>query len=394
MRPMPEESTPRELCVVLGPFLPPPPGPAGAVERRWVGTAERWACRGDRVTVVCRRPDAGDPGPLGVAGIRFVPIAPEHRAGSTWRDLLRDLRYSMRAKRRLPASGVVVTNTFFLPILLRGWARRSDRLVCVNVARFPKGRSHLRLLAKADRLIAVSSAIREAIAEQHPALLERTRIVPNPIETDVFRMTELPRGPGGGATLLYTGRVHPEKGLGLLVDAAAALGARFPGIRIRCLGESTLGKGGGGEAYVSALRGRAADAGVELHMLPAIYDREALAAELRGCDVYVYPSVAERGESFGVAPLEAMGVGCPVVVSKLSCFREFLEDRVNGLVFDHRDAAPVERLAEALSLLLGDPALARRLGDAAALTATGFSYEAIASRYLEVFDEAISTKQR
>ena len=100
-----------------------------------------------------------------------------------------------------------------------------------------------------------------------------------------------------------------------------------------------------------------------------VYGRAALASVLQRADYYCYPSLADQGETMGVAPLEAMGTGLAPVVSDLACFRDFVEPGVNGLVFDHRGSDAVERLTHALGTLIADPELSARLGAAASLTA-------------------------
>ena len=101
--------------------------------------------------------------------------------------------------------------------------------------------------------------------------------------------------------------------------------------------------------------------------------------------MFVYPSVAEKGESFGLAPLEAMAQGCPAVVSDLACFHDFLEDGRTGLVFDHRAANPAGALAAQLSRLANDPALHQQLARAGYAKAREFTRERIAGMYLDDF---------
>jgi glycosyltransferase involved in cell wall biosynthesis len=108
--------------------------------------------------------------------------------------------------------------------------------------------------------------------------------------------------------------------------------------------------------------------------------------------VYCYPSVAELGESFGVAPLEAMGVGCPVVVSALDCFSDFIEHSRNGMVFDHRTSDATRELSRTIRLLITDANLAKNIGRAAAKTAQGFSIRSVAMRYIAVFDSALKER--
>ena len=79
---------------------------------------------------------------------------------------------------------------------------------------------------------------------------------------------------------------------------------------------------------------------------------------LCACDVFVLPS---RREGLGVAALEAMALGRPVVASRVGGLAESVQHEYTGLLVPPEDS---EALAGALERLLGDPALARRLGAA------------------------------
>lgn len=376
------------ICIVLGPFLPAPPGPAGAVERRWNGVAPHLAALGHEVTIVCRSLEGPAEAYPTDGAVKYLPVEGELRTGRIMGDLFRDLRYSRRAMRCLPEADVVICNAFWLPVLLARFRRRRFSILTYNLARFPKGRWHLWLYRRVDRILAVSSAIREAVAIQFPRLLSRTVVVPNPIDTDAFRYIRPPGAADGGLPIvLYTGRVHPEKGIHLLVDACGRLRSRGVNVRLRIIGESDVALGGGGSEYVSRLRAAAND--LPMDILPAIYNREWLAEALRDCDVYCYPSVADKGESFGVAPLEAMAVGCPVVVSGLECFNDFLEPGVTGLVFNHRSGDIVSALADRLFQVLAAQPAALAMGRQAARSAENFGYQAIAQRYAAIFNQAL-----
>ena len=85
-----------------------------------------------------------------------------------------------------------------------------------------------------------------------------------------------------------------------------------------------------------------------------------------------------------------MAQGCPAVVSDLACFRDFLEDGVTGLVFDHRGSDPAGALAAQLARLADDPSLHRQLARAGYTKAREFTRERIAAMYLEDFAELTS----
>jgi glycosyltransferase involved in cell wall biosynthesis len=106
--------------------------------------------------------------------------------------------------------------------------------------------------------------------------------------------------------LLYLSRVDPKKNLEALIDAFAGIVADAPDLRL-------LVCGAGDEGYVASLETRAETRGVA--------DRIEWAGEVRGdekasafalADLFVLPS---HSENFGIAVVEAMAAGVPVVVS-------------------------------------------------------------------------------
>ncbi len=101
-----------------------------------------------------------------------------------------------------------------------------------------------------------------------------------------------------------------------------------------------------------AARNRTEAAARTVEWTGPIFDEKNLTAEYRSAMLFVYPSVAETGEALPVAPLEAMANGCAPLVSNLLCFRDYIEDGVNGFVFDHRGENAQKTLAERLEAVL------------------------------------------
>lgn len=376
------------ISIVTGPFLGVPPSAAGAVEQIWNGLGIEFASRGHDVTLVSRA-DPEQPADCRRDGVRYVRRLAFRRTGRIAVDLCKDLGHAIAIQPFIPRADVVVLNSFWLPVLTPWLVPRATRIV-YNVARMPK--RQMPLYRFVHRLAAVSQAVRDEIARQHPAALPRTRVIPNPIHADVFVPPAAGRRADGGRVLLYTGRVHPEKGVHLLVEAFRRLRAAHADLILRIIGPTSVAEGGGGPAYVARLQGLVA--GLPVEFLPAIKGRQELAQALQAAHVYCYPSLADRGESFGVAPLEAMATGLPTVVSDLACFRDFVHGGDNALVFDHRAADPVAALAAVLESLLVRPELCERLGGAAAATAARFGYPEIAGLYLADFAEIMGITER
>lgn len=175
---------------------------------------------------------------------------------------------------------------------------------------------------------------------------------------------------GSGGYLLYVGRFDPEhKGLDLLVRAVDALPAnQRPQVRLH--GPDWRGGKAQTEALVATL-------GLQDHVQigAPVYgdDKWALMSAARG---FVYPS---RWEGFGNAPVEAAGIGVPVLATPYPLGR-YLADHGAGLL-----AQPtVESLADGLvQLSEASDELGQR---GAALIAAEFSWDAVARSWLEQLD--------
>ena len=368
------------ITIVQGAFLPVPPLLGGGVEKMWFRLAPEFVRAGHRVTYLSRRYE-GLPDEETRDGVNHVRVpgfnAPKNKLLYRACDAL----YARRARRALPAADIVITNTIWLPTMLPG-AGRAGKL-CVHVARFPKGQ--MRLYAHAPRLQTVSQAVAGAIAEELPAVAGKVKVIPPYLSSDPPALSaaelEGPREPW----VLYLGRVHPEKGLDILLRAFGEFVGRVPGPwRLKIMGPVEARMGGGGAEYKARLDAIARPFADRVNWLGFVTDEE-LNATCRRSAVFVYPSVAEKGESFGLAPLEAMAQGCPAIVSDLACFRDFLEDGRTGLVFDHRAPDPAATLAAQLMRLTGDPELHRRLVQAGYAKAREFTLERVAAMYLEDF---------
>ena len=378
------------ITIVLGPFKPPPPAPSGAIEKVWWRLAEVFARRGHEVVMV--GPDHPDlPKGERIDGIEYRRLPLLDRARNVKVDILRDFGWSRRAARLLPDADVTVTNCFWLPWLLRSRRNRTRRRIGVlnmHVQRFPKGQ--MRLYGGVDRVSTVSQAIVDGIVEERPELGPRIHLIGNPVDLTAFHPVsgDVETTRSGPARILFTGRIHPEKGLHLLVEAWGRLRAAGHDFSLRLVGPASRGDGGGGPEYVERLRSLAGDAPLELP--GGVADPKALADELRAADIYCYPSIAARGEASPVAPLEAMACGLPPVVADLPQYAAYIRHDQTGLVFERGDGE-IDRLAGHLATLAGDRELRKRLSQAAIEAAGRYGLEEIADQYLDDFADSIQT---
>lgn len=173
------------------------------------------------------------------------------------------------------------------------------------------------------------------------------------------------------------GGIQRRKGQLDLVEAAALLARDFPALVF------VLAGGAGDAEYLAVLQERIAALGLGgrfrlVGFEPEVRDLLAVSTAL------VHPS---HSEGFGLAILEAMAVGLPVVATRCGGPEEIVEDGVSGLLVPPQDPPA---LAAALRRVLGDPTAARLLGGSAATRARAFSLEATARGLEEIYGELLA----
>ena len=143
--------------------------------------------------------------------------------------------------------------------------------------------------------------------------------------------------------------------------------------------------GGGGESYRKQLADLAQRNPGRVELRGPVFEAEQLGRELRSARLFVYPSLAERGETFGLAPLEAMAQGCPVLVSNLDCFHDFIRDEETGFIFDHRASAPALALREKLVKIMTNESLLARVAEAGYQQSERYALPRVADQFLQDF---------
>jgi len=122
----------------------------------------------------------------------------------------------------------------------------------------------------------------------------------------------------------------------------------------------------------------------QVHFLGDVPE-ETLPALYHAADLYVLPANS-RAEAFGVALLEAMAAGLPVISTEIGTGTSYVNIHgETGLIVPPRDP---ERLAQAIAILLNDPALRQRLGaQAQARVRAKFSQATMIERVLDLYSE-------
>lgn len=356
-----------KITVITCPFLELPPIAIGAVEKLFYLLAGEWVRLGHRVCFVCA--GGGDD-----TNMRFIRLKKYARTGSTKKDLIWDFIYSMKAIWRCPKTDVLVCNTFWSPFLapLMWWKYKK---LIYGVHRFPKKQFFLYPFVK--KFICVSTVVADELKKQIDP--RRIAVIVNPIDMSVFSLRS--RKPVKGR-VVYAGRVHPLKGLLCLARACARLCEEGLVGELMVAGTWDLGKGGGGAEFVEELKNQSGACKVMFRGM--VSDPEELAEIERSAEVFVYPSVDEKGEACPVAPMEAMALGVPTIVSDMKCFRDYLENGKNGMAFVREN---VESLVSCIKMGILEKERMKMLTAKAVRIGETFSASRVAGRYIDVFSE-------
>jgi glycosyltransferase involved in cell wall biosynthesis len=373
-----------KITIVFGAFFPVPPIRGGAVEKAWFDLGRAFALRDHDIVMISRAVPEFHHEEV-VEGVKHIRIRGYDAPRSLiWLKLM-DLIYSMRALWRIPQSDIVVTNTFWLPILMRV-VRRGN--IYIHVGRYPKGQ--MRVYGNAARLQSPSHAIAHAIEREVPRWRNKVAVIPYPAPK-LLAAAAPPAIAEREKTILFVGRVHPEKGVHLLIEAFAALPRYLAEEwKLSIVGPAEDELGGGGENYLASLKAAAAHSAGTVFFRGPIFDPAHLEQHLGAARLFVYPSLAERGESFGLAPLEAMAHGCAVMVSKLDCFNDFVREDQTGFVFDHRSENPAQSLRDKLEKIMLDSAALARVAEAGRRASADFSLDRVTDQFLHDFSSILT----
>lgn len=224
-------------------------------------------------------------------------------------------------------------------------------------------------------VVAISEGVRAALIASGVDAA-RIVVVPSGVEADAFAVSPAQRAaararyglPDDAAVLVVVGALEARKGHAVLLAALARL--RAAPVRVLCAGE-------GSQRDTLVAEATALGLGNVVRWLGRVDD---VATVLAAADVAVMPS---HHEGLGVAALEAMAAGVPVIASAVGGLPEAVVDGTTGMLVPPGDPGA---LATAITRVTGDDDLRRRLGAAGARRVREhFTMAGMAARTLEVY---------
>ena len=281
--------------------------------------------------------------------------------------------------RRLRPDVVHIHNfTGFVPIIraFNPGAKIVLHMNCEWLSQLDKTRMAKRIDA-ADAVFGSSRYVTRLVHRRYPEYADRCHAVYNGVDVDAF-VAESGEPPNSESdpspVLVFVGRVSPEKGVHDLIDAMAIVAQHHPRARLDLIGPvgaldrsfiidisndqrvAELARFYGDEDYGSRLQRLVRERGLNVRFCGAM-SHDDVVHHVAAADLLVNPSYSE---SFGMALVEAMACGTPVVATRVGGMLEIVDD-CTGLLVEPSDPAA---LAYAISRLADDDDLRRAMGAA------------------------------
>lgn len=250
---------------------------------------------------------------------------------------------------------------------------------------------------ESDRVIALSRVDKRQMVEHYGACPRKIEVVPGGVDLARFQPASrsVARRQLGlaeeAAVLLFVGRIQRLKGIEVLLRAADELretiGLRRP-LRVLIVGGQPAGgqHRGPEQEELDRLRALSDRLGLrDLVTFVGALDQDHLPTYYQAADVTVMPS---SYESFGLVAAESMACGTPVVASQVGGLCSLVADGETGFLIPWRHP---QLYAEKIGLVLNQPRLAARLGQAARDAVQNLGWGAAAEQLIRVYGELLST---
>jgi glycosyltransferase involved in cell wall biosynthesis len=322
---------------------------------------------------------------------------------------LHQFSYILRVAKELQAMKCDIVHIHeesqFIPIirLLNPKIRIVLHMHCVWLTQFDHEMIEQRI-KKADLILGCSNYITEQIRKEFPSLAERCHTLYNGVDLSVYsynpknkhNKNELKR-------LLTVGRVTPEKGLHVLLEALREVVEKNPQVHLDIIGPLdafTLGniiwlsedenvkkleifhKNGSLKAYYIYLTQKIISLNIsnKVAFRGQIPHRETVKF-YQAADIFIQPSIIP--EPFGMPIIEAMACRVPVIASRVGGIPEIIENERSGILVEARDS---HSLAYAILELLSDEDLRIKMGELGRTRSESFSWDKISANLLQLYE--------
>jgi len=233
------------------------------------------------------------------------------------------------------------------------------------------------LCYEAWRVITCSSYMKDEVQRVFSVPCDKVEVIPNGISDSWFLV---PRNPEPEPLIIYVGRLVPEKGPHILIEAMSDILVEFPTARLVLAGSGPMDSELKRRVYEKGL-------GKVVHFAGHLGDR-ALKDLYSRAWIASFPS---SYEPFGIVALEAMATGVPCVVGDAGGLREIVDDEITGLKVEPENPWV---LSQTIRSLLRDPAKRECLSaNARQVARERYSWLDIAGKTLQIYGQVLNIKE-
>ena len=281
--------------------------------------------------------------------------------------------------------GMTLSRTWNIPHVATFHTLAQTKLRARVGEREPARRSEVESLVMrdADAIIVSTEEEKQDAVRLYDAHPQKIKVIPAGVNLDTFKpvnqsIARQRVGIHEKQVILYVGRIEPLKGIDVLLEAAALLD-RSDDIRVLIVGGSP-----GNDAELDRLKALTTELGIEsMVTFTGAIKQDMLPDYYSAADVFVLPS---HSESFGLAALEAMACGAPVVVSRVGGLKTFINNGETGYLVPWRCPEP---FVQRLEMLLANPLLREAMGRAARAKALQMGWGHAADRMLGFYSSLL-----
>jgi len=238
-------------------------------------------------------------------------------------------------------------------------------------------------MRRCQHIIIPSESMRDILVNEY-GLKSNFTVIPTGIDLDAYRTVSgekirRKRNWEKDIVMISVGRLAPEKNWATLIQAAALVLKEYPQFRLALIGDGLDRKSLEGLAKELRIRKRVTFIGSLAFSETPVY--------MKAANLFGFASITETQ---GLATLEAMAAGLPVVAVDASGTRDILKHGQQGYLVENN----AEALAAGIKKLLANPDRMQKFAEAAYKKAQSFNIENLTEKLLEVYEQAIRDKKK
>jgi glycosyltransferase involved in cell wall biosynthesis len=222
----------------------------------------------------------------------------------------------------------------------------------------------------ANKVVVNSEYMKTRIALSFKISPDKIAVVPNGVNFRELSNCESQIKLSGDPAIISVGRVCKMKGFETIINAVDLLRSELPGMKIHFIGPVN-------KEYFDLARNKQVDNFLIFH---GKVPHSTIPSYLKSSDFGIFASTVYEG--FGVALIEAMASGLPVIASDIDTYRQIITNEKDGLLFRKNNPSA---LSEAILRLSQDSNLKKRLSKNSQITALKYDWNKIAEKYVILY---------